>query len=210
MPSAPKTGPVAVPEALWPDLWLAWPSDPGSDVPGGYLGIGPAMYVGAPHRYALPQSMSPPGGGSVTVAVTCVVSTHPGATQLYVPFSTTRPAFTGGFHLEIASGKANWYVQDDTAGGPTLTASLATGSGILHHLVGVQNRMAPEYAALYRNGTLVASTSITTSFTQQNTCNIGWGLSDPNAIASCDFRHLYVFGRALTAVEVRQLAERVS
>jgi hypothetical protein len=80
----------------------------------------------------------------------------------------------------------------------SVSASRSTLLGDVHRLVFIRDGRAPSLA-LFDNGVLVSSVNATCSWTSQQTLSIG---RHATGVFSHGIQDVYIFNRALTAIEV--------
>lgn len=198
--------PIRVPPELLPKLRFAWP---GMTDPSGFIGAGsPATsYSTAPQRYTVIKSNSPGDQGEaytatavITISATLpnVVLANYGRVLATTGITTDR----AGMFFSAGSGSvAFMHAQSDAA--TTLQGSVTTTVGRTFTMIGVVNRGAGPYQALFIDGDLARSSAAVMSWTVQQTMSLGWGGS--GSVWSGGIRDVYIFAGALSPSDVGYL-----
>ena len=205
--------PIRVPDRLWEDLHVAWPT---RTDPSGFLGAGAINSLAlTPKQYTIPASNNVfTSDQGFTLAFTVILSFTWGINSegwVWTTCDASAGTFNNGIRVSVNSGKITYYEVTTAGATLTLVASVPTLVGSRHRMAIVRDPSSgATYRSIFFNGTLVNCATGIASWTLANTCYWGHRVSvgsNASNAWSGGIHDVAIFRRSLTVVEVKQLYE---
>ncbi len=179
---------------------------------GGLLGtLNTPRFLGAPQQWVLHGDAMPNGAQPFTLVavVQASLETTAGAQQAIVSTIDGSPVDKGGMYLRYTQNNVQWTLFNDVGSG-LASLTVATSQTTRRTFVAIHHPHS-RYAALYADGSFVASVANPVTWMRQG--SVGIGVRHVGATALQQFsgtiEQLYVLGRAVADWEVRRIHQGV-